>query len=146
MNLLKSLLMKMHAQNKIRLEELYLDKISKIDNYKKLEYSYLNLKFSFEGLSFRTPERLIINIEIPKEFVFDNIDRNNVLVIEHYLLKHFCNDVNKINDEYFNKKKSNREKPYIESQVTNEIIIKRNGINYDFEKGVFVYRLFLSII
>lgn len=141
MNLLKSLLMKMHAQNKSRLEELYLDKISKIDNYKKLEYSYLNLKFSFEGLSFRTPERLIINIEIPKEFVFDNIDRNNVLVIEHYLLKHFCNDVNKINDEYFNKNKSSREKPYIESQVTNEIIIKRNGINYDFEKGVFVYRL-----
>jgi len=34
MNLLKSLLMKMHAQNKIRLEELYLDKMSKIDNYK----------------------------------------------------------------------------------------------------------------
>ena len=70
MNLLKSYLAKLHAQNKNRIDELYLDRFSKIDDYKRLEYIYSDLKFWFYGMSPRNPEKLVLNIEIPKELVF----------------------------------------------------------------------------
>lgn len=109
MNLLKSYLTKLHAQNKNRIDELYLDRFSKIDEYKILEYKYLNLKFWFQGMSHRNPEKLVLNIEIPKSVIYDNIYYGNVIAIEHYLLKYLYEDVNKINEEYFNKNKSARE-------------------------------------
>jgi len=145
MNLLKSYLAKLHAQNKNRIDELYLDRFSKIDDYKRLEYIYSDLKFWFYGMSHRNPEKLVLNIEIPKELVFENVITDNVVAVEHYLLKYLYEDVNKINEEYFNKNKSTREKPYVESQKTNEIIIKRNGISFDFDKKVFNYRLLFFV-
>lgn len=145
MNLLKSYLAKLHSQNKNRIDELYLDRFSKIDEYKILEYEYLDLKFWFQGMSHRNPEKLVLNIEIPKELIYENVITDNVVAVEHYLLKHLFEDVNKINEEYFNKNKSTREKPYVESQKTNEIIIRRNGINYDFTKKIFNYRLLFHI-
>ena len=145
MNLLKSYLAKLHAQNKNRIDELYLDRFSKIDDYKRLEYIYSDLKFWFYGMSPRNPEKLVLNIEIPKELVFENVITDNVVAVEHYLLRYLYEDVNKINEEYFNKNKSTREKPYVESQKTNEIIIKRNGISFDFDKKVFNYRLLFFV-
>ena len=145
MNLLKKYLAKLHAQNKNRIDEIYLDRLSKIDDYKILEYEFLGLKFWFFGTSHRNPEKLILNIEIPKTFISKNINTDNVVAFEHYILKFLYEDVNKINDEYFNKNKSAREKPYVESQKTNEIIIKRNGINYDFKKKVFHYKLIFVV-
>lgn len=141
MNLLKNYLSNLHAQNKNRICELYLDVLSD----KLLEYEFLGLRFCFFGTSHRNPEKLILNIEIPKTFISDNINTDNVVAFEHYILKFLYEDVNKINDEYFNKNKSTREKPYVESQKTNEIIIRRNGITYDFNKNVFYYKLIFVV-
>ena len=139
MNLLKNYLSNLHAKNRIC--ELYLDVLSD----KLLEYEFLGLRFCFFGTSHRNPEKLILNIEIPKTFISDNINTDNVVAFEHYILKFLYEDVNKINDEYFNKNKITREKPYVESQKTNEIIIRRNGITYDFNKNVFYYKLIFVV-
>lgn len=145
MNLLKSILMGIHAQNKNRINELYLEKMGRDNEDISLVYHYLNLKFYFGGTGIRTPEKLVLYIEIPEELVYKKVNVKNSLVLEHYLLKYLTPDVNKINEEYFNKNKSSREKPYIESQKTNEVIVRRNGMTYNALKKVFIYKLYFVV-
>lgn len=141
MNLLKKYLNLLHGQNKTRIDELYLDTLKDMREEKILEYYFNYLKFKFNGLDFRNPEKVIINIYIPSNIIIDNVTSENCVAIEHYLLKHLYSKINSINDEYFNKNKSSREKPYVESIVPNELVIKRNGLIFDKESNSFIYRL-----
>lgn len=145
MNLLKSILMRIHAQNKNRIVDLYLDKIGRSEEEISLVYHYSNLKFYFGGTDVRSPEKLVIYLEIPENLIYNKVSIENSLVVEHYLLKYLAEDVNKINDEYFNKNKSSREKPYVESQKTNEVIVRRNGMTYDTFKKAFIYKLYFVV-
>lgn len=145
MNQLKKILNRIHAQNKSRVDELYLERMSKIDDEVNLTYECLNLRFYFFGTTFREPEKLILNIDIPESDITHDINTDNSVMVEHYLLKYFYQDIKQINDEYYNKNKSSREKPYVESQKVNEIIIKRNGINHDSVNKVFHLRLLFVV-
>ena len=79
------------------------------------------------------------------ELKVEDINEKNIKNELNKLIEKDKKEVNKINDEYFNKNKITREKPYVESQKTNEIIIRRNGITYDFNKNVFYYKLIFVV-
>ncbi|MDD2492323.1 MAG: ABC-ATPase domain-containing protein [Bacilli bacterium] len=144
MDLFKKNLLNMHSQNKIRLTELYLDKILKIENEEKQrkEYIYKELKFFFSGINYKYPEKMVLHISIPKKFLFSKLEKLTNLPIEHYLLKYIGSKINEYNYSNYNRNKDVREKPYIEAQTTNDIIIKRNGIRFDKNTQSFILNLF----
>lgn len=94
MNQLKKILTRIHAQNKSRVDELYLERMSKNKDEDYLTYEYLNLRFCFYGTTFREPEKLILNIDIPESDITHDINTNNSVMVEHYLLKYFYQDIN----------------------------------------------------
>lgn len=146
MEIFRKIFLSMHSQNKIRLTELYLDKVSKKENEindRKI-YRYKDLKFYFSGINYKYPEKMIFHISIPQELIGFKTRNLNNIPIEHYLLKYLGKIINDFNLDNFNKNKDIRERPYIEAQETNEIIIKRNGIKFDKFNNLFILNLFFQ--
>ena len=136
----------MHSQNKIRLTELYLDKVSKIENEinDTTTYKYKDLKFYFSGINYKYPEKMIFHISIPQKLLGLKTKSLNNISIEHYLLKYLGKVINDFNIDNLNKHKDIRERPYIEAQETNEVIISRNGIKFDKCNNSFILNLFFQ--
>lgn len=135
--------MSLHAQNKSRLCELYSDKYSsnKIQDEMPKVYQYYDFHFEFSGISFREPEKLSLYIEIPSTLIKTKFDEETVLPIENYLLGYLANDINDLSKENININKDSREKAFFEAQITNELLIKRNGMLYHKEKDSFILKI-----
>ena len=143
MNRLRSILMLLHAQNKSRLCELYSDKYNsnKIKDEMPKTFQYFDFHFEFSGISFREPEKLSLYIEIPSKLIKTKYDEESVLPIENYLLGFLANDINNLSKENININKDSREKASFETQITNELLIKRNGLLYHKEKDSFILKI-----
>lgn len=146
MELFRKNLLSMHSQNKIRLTELYLDKVLKIEDEKneRKKYTYKELKFYFSGIHYKYPEKMILHVSIPRKLLFLKSKKLSNLPIEHYLLKYIGKRINEYNISNYNRNKDVRERPYIEAQVTNEVIINRNGIKFDKLTQSFVFNLYFQ--
>lgn len=146
MQIFRKKFLSMHSQNKIRLTELYLDKVSKIENEinDTTTYKYEDLKFYFSGINYKYPEKMIFHISIPQKLLGLKTKSLNNISIEHYLLKYLGKVINDFNIDNLNKHKDIRERPYIEAQETNEVIISRNGIKFDKCNNSFILNLFFQ--
>lgn len=144
MELFRKLLMSMNAQNKVRLTDLYEDRLTKEkeENRRRL-FVYKNLQFCFSGSNYKYPEIMYFHIGIPQELIYDNCNQETILPLQHYLLKYLGRLINDYNHEHRNNNKSDRERPYVEAQVPSEVIIKRNGISYNNTKNMFVLNIYL---
>ena len=135
--------MSLHAQNKSRLCELYSDKYNSNKNKDEMPkiFQYFDFHFEFSGICFREPEKLNLYIAIPSKLINIQYIEESVLPIENYLLGFLANDINNLSKENININKDSREKASFETQLTNELLIKRNGLLYHKEKNSFILKI-----
>lgn len=154
MNKFKKLIISGHTQRKEYLQKLYTDRqeyISSISSSMQpvedeKTFSYNDLSFSFQGTGYRTVEKMIIYIFVPQEMIIlenmDNLLKNTcVIAYEDFILRSISSHINELSEQYYNDKKSSREKPEFSAQSVNSIIQRRNGCIYIEEKKAFRIRI-----
>jgi len=108
-------------------------------------FCYKELKFWFVGTNYRTAEKLLLYIEIPKRLFLLDDDIHDYLPVENYLLRILETHINALSEEAVNINKDVHDKPSLKAQKANELVIKRNGMVYDGEKESFVLRINFNV-
>lgn len=152
MNKFKRLILSGHTQRKEYLQKLYTDRqvyISSISSSmqpveEEKIFSFNGLTFRFEGTGYRTIEKMIIHVFVPKELICCENDSGlfkNVTAYEDFILRRLSDNINELSANYRNDKKSSREKPEFSAQSVNSIIQRRNGCIYIPEQKAFRIRI-----
>ena len=88
----------------------------------------------------RTPEKLLLYVEIPAALVGERVI-SNMVPLESYLLSYLSPIINDLSKEYVNTAKNVREKAQFSAQTVNEHVIKRNGMVYDSDTQCFIFKI-----
>lgn len=137
----KSIILSMQGKNKSNLHWLY-NTSSDIEPLKI--FSYCSMRFWFNGTSYRNSEKLLLYVEIPTSFTSD-LYEPGFIPLENYLLCVLSPVINNLSHEYVNTDKNVREKAQFAAQATDEIMIRKSGIYYDFEKGSVVLTIHFNV-
>ncbi len=150
MNKFKSILMKLHGENKEKLNKIYVDRQVYISSVRSSEqpveeertFKYRGLSFSFSGTGFRCSERMIMEIYIPKERIKENRHKEKIeydteneqewesIVYEDFILRSIAPGINEYTENINNDKKDGREKARFIIQQPCEAVLRRSGISY----------------
>lgn len=143
MNKLKSILLKLHGENKSKLCWVYVDNCEQPIEDERL-FSYRELSFQFTGTGMRHPERMNLFIYIPQ----DMVDAGGILPgipCEDFLLRILSPQIARLSQELENDHKDSREKAGFESQTVNQCILRRSGLIFDAGKQAFVLRVLFQM-
>ncbi len=148
MNQFKSILLRLHGENKDTLRKLYLDKQVLNSHIRSSErpvedekiYVYDDLLFRFAGTGIRNPQKMNLFVYIPLHSVGLKECENHI-PYEDFLLREISPAVNALTMEWANSHKDNREKAQFECQTTNHCVLRRSGLVFDTQKKVFILRI-----
>ena len=132
----KSIILPLQGKNKSSLQWLYNTKWQSNRAFEEKEkiFSYGQLLFWFGGTSLRNSEKLLLYVEFPVSFG-EGINETDAVPIENYLLHVLSLKINALAEKYVNEAKNVREKAQFETQRPNELMLRRSGIRYNYEKG-----------
>lgn len=138
----RSIILPMQGHSKNQLHWLY-NTASNIEEKEKI-FSYEGFKFWFAGRGHRTPEKLLLYVEIPAALVGERVI-SNMVPLESYLLSYLSPIINDLSKEYVNTAKNVREKAQFSAQTVNEHVIKRNGMVYDSDTQCFIFKINFTV-
>lgn len=121
MRKLKKVLALLHGKNKNSLQQIFLAN----DDDEKI-YNYNDIYFYFSCANYRVINKMTMYVNIPIEILNIKSIKYSI-VLEDYFLRILSERIINLNESYRNINKDVREKGNVESQVPNEIIVKRNG-------------------
>lgn len=154
MNKFKSIMAKLHTQNRDCLHWLYTDKQVYISSLRGNEqpieeekvFYYRMISFGFIGTGLRTPEKLVLLVWIPEKLCSaGNPGRAYQTAYEDYLLRLLSAPVNALSRSFQNNRKDSREKPVFSLQPVNSVVQRRNGCIYMQEKNAFRLRISFQV-
>lgn len=127
----KKILLDLQGKSKMGLHKLYGEL-----------FRYQELEFTFAGTGMGHLEELNMFVFIPEEWIegIDALDQE-IVCVEHYLLAIVYDRIQMLSTEYENNKKDSREKPRVETQKTDDKVLRRNGMVYNREKKKFILKV-----
>lgn len=137
----KKIILPMQGHSKKDLHWLY-DTRSDIDPPKI--FSYSELKFWFGGTSYRTSEKMLLYVEIPRSFLGSSVPKDS-LPYETYLLRILSPAILRLSESYQNMDKNVREKAQFETQEAGAYVVRRSGVRYDGGKDAYVLRMNFNV-
>lgn len=140
----KSIVLPMQGHNKSSLHWLYDTIYTKDDDEPPLVFEYEQLRFYFSGTSYRSSEKLLMYVSIPRSLLGLDVEDSNVAA-ETYLLKLLGPMINELSDSYQNINKNVREKAQFEFQSVGCTMARRNGLTYRTDENAFVLRLNFNV-
>lgn len=131
----------MHGHSKDELHWLYNTKSS---NEPPKIFLFNDLRFWFGGTSYRTSEKMILYVEIPRKLLYEEHPQDS-LPYETYILHMISPIINELSKSYQNIDKNVREKAQFGAQIAGNYYAKRSGICYIIENDAFLLRLNFNI-
>lgn len=172
MNKFKSIMAESHTKNKEYLHKLYTDKQVYVSSLSSSEqpiedekiFLYRNLAFQFAGTGFRTPERTILYVWVPRKLLamvegqcglqrvgavasdgnfggLISAGEDLMVAYEDWLLRLLSVPVNALSEGLQNDHKDAREKSKFSMQTVTSVVQRRNGCIYVAGKDAFRLRI-----
>ncbi len=137
----KKIVLPMQGHSKEELHWLYDTK--SLDEPLKI-FQYNDFRFWFGGTSYRTSEKLLLYVEIPRIKLCEK-HVEDAIPYETYLLHLISPTINDLSESYKNINKNIREKAQFESQDANNYFAKRSGIRFVKKQDAFLLRLNFNV-
>lgn len=142
----KKIMAQSHTQNRDCLHGLYTDRqiylsclsssMQPIEDEKV--YFYRNISFTFAGTGYRTPQRMILYVWVPKELLgYEGETAKSPVPCEDWLLRNLSGPVNALACTLRNDHKDAREKPDFSMQETGAAVRRRSGCLFIRERQQF---------
>ena len=149
MNKFKSIMTKNHTANKECLHRLYTDRHVFISSVSSSEqpiedekiFYYREVSFQFTGTGFRTPEKTVMFVWIPRNILMGERLSGQQTVLEDFILRLLSEPVNQLAESFSNDHKDTREKSEFSVQNVNQRVVPRNGCMYDDARDAFRLRV-----
>ena len=141
MDRFKKIILPMQGHSKSDLHWLY---NTRSENEPPLVFNYSNLEFWFEGTSYRSSEKMLLNIRVPADIIGGNMDLSNI-ACETYFLHLLYPIIEKLSFSNSNINKNFQQKAHFEMQRPDEHIVRRSGIQYSERAKAYTLRINFSV-